>query len=96
METRKKPRTIVDLIQTIALCGIAVGFSGMVIKSTLNEGEWDRTRREVAVAIDTDHNKVYTDNEWSDVYNTLGIKDTKMQGIDLKIEQFRDYLAKKK
>ena len=64
-------------------------------KSIQSQGEWERLRRDVAISVDTDNNRVYTQNEWATVYRSLGLENTRKEGTDLNSEQFRAYLSDK-
>ncbi len=65
-------------------------------KNVLENGKLERTRREVALSIDHDRNRLYTDNEWSEVYHSLGLNNTRKQGADLTINELKSYLDKDK
>ena len=98
-------KTLRNLIVGTALVGggLAVFQIG---KSVLEQGEWERTRREVQLLIDTDQNRIITTDEWSPVYDYLGreangITSTPFggyspssfgYGIDLTTEQLKKYL----
>lgn len=78
--------------------GIAYAVIGILVygcgKSILDQGEWERARREAAWSVDADANRVITESEWGNVYQTLGLNNTKKEGVDLTTEQYQDYFAK--
>jgi len=76
-----------------ALSAIYLLFGGL--KDMVKTGEWEQKRREVAWKIDSNKDCVYTDAEWSRVYQSLGLNDTRKQGTDISTKAFNDFLSKK-
>jgi len=75
------------------LIGIVLGFGALQLgNGILEDGEFERTRREVQLEIDVDKNKVFTNDEWGPVYEFHGLENSELYGLDLTIEQLNGYL----
>ena len=89
-ETKTKIRTgLVCLL--LGACGLRVG------DNILEQGAWERSRREVQMQIDSNSNRIITQEEWAPVYASLGVVPSGMMyGTDLSREQFESYIASRK
>ena len=61
------------LIDVGASAGLILVLTGFTL-GLIEQGKYERVRREVQLAIDSDKNKVITQEEWKLVYEFLGVK----------------------
>ena len=82
------------VLEGVVLAVLGVGCYGFV-KGVIDQGRFERTRRKVQLLIDSDKNRVITNNEWNVVYNQLGKKPTNVRyGLDLSTDELNSYLSR--
>lgn len=79
----------------IAVFGLA---STGIVAGIIEQGKYERTRREVQLKIDTDHNGLIMPEEWGPVYKFLDVKPKEYSignglGLDLSRAQLEKYLG---
>lgn len=95
---KEKPRNR-GILKKLGIGLTAILLTGGTIKlgdNILKDAEFERTRREVQTSdeyfgLDKNENGVVDTEEWSPVYEFLGMENTGRYGLDLTTDQLREY-----